>query len=207
VFFKPLRKLCKSEDAEETDSLLSTCFEKLSELLEYIRPFHFVVGVKSGKSFNDVLNGDTTYRNKNGVLLEVKVERNSFLLNAVGSDQKICSFAYLTTKLAPGEIIHMGPDLCGFCPPDYVFERGKGVSKTNSKVIRTTASVLFEKCFCPTRCKNETCTTITQDTRLTLKLYHNLRQQDEYEYTSLSEAQIEKMSPIPIVTPTSSPST
>jgi hypothetical protein len=54
AFLKPLRELCKSEDAEEIDSLLSTCFEKLSELLKYIRPFHFIVGVKSGKSFNDV---------------------------------------------------------------------------------------------------------------------------------------------------------
>jgi hypothetical protein len=194
-FLNSLRELCKSKNVEETDSRLSTCFEKLLKLFKYIRPYHFVVGVETGQSFNDVLKSDTIFTLKNGVQLEAQVERNSFLLNAVGGiHQKVCSLAFSTTKLKAGQTIDMGPEFRAFCSADCVFERGNHISKTNLTVIRTSATVLFETCYCLTPCENAKCTSKTEGTRLRLKLHYNTRQQDEYRVRTIHPVQIQPRS-------------
>jgi hypothetical protein len=71
-FLNSLRELCKSKNMEETDSRLSTCFDKLLNLLDYIRPYHFVVGVKTGHSFDEVLTSDTTFMLKDGTLIQAR---------------------------------------------------------------------------------------------------------------------------------------
>ena len=64
-FLDALKQLCKSESMRDTNLGLSTCFEKLLSLLDYIRPQHFVVGVKKGYSLGDIVSVDTTFTVKN----------------------------------------------------------------------------------------------------------------------------------------------
>jgi hypothetical protein len=187
-FLDALKQLCKSESMEDTNPGLSTCFEKLLSLLDYIRPQHFVVGVKEGYSLGDIVSVDTTFTVKNNTEITAQVEGVPLLLNAMGGGPVLALVYAPGQTHEAGDIIDMGPNARAFCPERHMFQQGRDKlkSKSNLEIIRKMAIVLFAECYCFSPCDGQ-CTSIVDDKpRSELKLHLFAREKQEYKQLTSS---------------------